>query len=85
VLGDAAWVVERDEAVAQGWFGPVPPVHAGRIGDVVAACRGTYAVLASHDEPEIVSRLVAHHGSFTAVEMTIPLLVAAGAFVGGGG
>jgi hypothetical protein len=78
VLGDAAWVVERDEAVAAGWFGPVAPAHLGRVGDVVAACCGPHAILASDDEPEIVSRLIAHHGSFTAVEMTIPLLVAAG-------
>jgi hypothetical protein len=86
VLGDAAWVVERAEAVAAGWFGPVREAHLGRIGDVVVACRDRYAVLASDDEPEIVSRLVAHHGSFTAVEMTIPLLVARspGGSVGGG-
>ena len=24
VLGDAAWVVTREEAIAAGWFGPVP-------------------------------------------------------------
>lgn len=76
VLGEAAWVVSRDEAVADGWFGPVPAAHLTRIGDVVAVCRDRFAVLSSDTEPEIVSRLVAYHGSATAVEMTIPLLLA---------
>ena len=39
----------REEAVAGGWFGPVPPEHLGRIGDVVVVCHGTYAVLATGD------------------------------------
>jgi hypothetical protein len=76
VLGDRAWVVGREEAVADGWFGPVPGEHLRRLGDVVVACRNGLAVLASDDEPEQVARLVAFHGSFTAVEMVIPLLVA---------
>jgi hypothetical protein len=75
VLGDAAWVVARDEAVAQGWFGPVPAAHLQRIGDVVVACHDRYAVLATKSEPATVSKLVAYHGSATAVEMVIPLIV----------
>jgi hypothetical protein len=67
----------RDEAVAAGWFGRVSDGHLARLGDVVVACRDRYAVLATDDEPPQVARLVAFHGSFTAVEMTIPLLVAA--------
>src|SRR5262249_31557529 len=75
VLGAAAWVVPREEAVAEGWFGPVPEAHLARIGDVVVACQDRYAVLARKTEPNIVSRLVAYHGSYTAIEMTVPLLV----------
>ncbi|SBT44764.1 alkaline phosphatase family protein [Micromonospora auratinigra] len=78
VLGDAARVLGRDEAVATGWFGPVPEEHLRRIGDVVAVCRGTHAVVASRSEPAIVSRLVAYHGADTAAEMTIPLLAVRG-------
>jgi hypothetical protein len=85
VLGDTAWVVCRDEAVAAGWFGPVPPAHLGRVGDVVAACRDRGAVLSTGTEAPIVGRLVAYHGSFTAVEMAIPLLVATGAAVSASG
>ena len=76
VLGDAAWVVSRDEAVAAGWFGPVPEEHLARIGDVVVACRGRAVVLATRREPATVARLVGYHGSSTALEMTVPLLVA---------
>ncbi len=39
-LGPQAWVAARDEAVADGWFGPVDPGLAARIGDVVAAPAG---------------------------------------------
>lgn len=78
VLGDAARVMERAEAVATGWFGPVPEEHLRRIGDVVVVCRGTYAVVATRSEKPIESRLVAYHGSDTAAEMTIPLLVVRG-------
>ncbi|SCL16112.1 Type I phosphodiesterase / nucleotide pyrophosphatase [Micromonospora nigra] len=78
VLGDAARVLTRAEAVATGWFGPVPEEHLRRVGDVVVVCNDTYAVLASRSEPPVVSRLVAFHGADTAAEMTIPLLVVRG-------
>ncbi|MEV6369200.1 nucleotide pyrophosphatase/phosphodiesterase family protein [Micromonospora musae] len=78
VLGDAARVRTRDEAVAAGWFGPVPAEHLARIGDVVVICNDTYAVLATRSESPLASRLVAYHGSDTAAEMTIPLLVVRG-------
>jgi Type I phosphodiesterase / nucleotide pyrophosphatase len=78
VLGPAAWVLTRDEAIADGWYGPVPPAHAARIGDVVVICLDRHVVLATGWEPPSVARLVAFHGSVTAAEMTIPLLVARG-------
>jgi len=75
VLGEAAWVATRDEAIAEGWFGPVTPAHALRLGDVVVACHEDYAVLATRTEPNRVAQLVAFHGSATAAEMLIPLLL----------
>jgi hypothetical protein len=75
VLGDAADVVSRAEAVAAGWFGPVAPGHLARIGDLVVVCRGRYAVLATAHEPPTISRLVAYHGALTAEEMAVPLVV----------
>ncbi|MET8232435.1 nucleotide pyrophosphatase/phosphodiesterase family protein [Micromonospora sp. NPDC005298] len=78
VLGDAARVRTRDEVVATGWFGPVPEEHLGRIGDVVVICNDTYAVMASRTERPMASKLVAYHGSDTAAELTVPLVVVRG-------
>ncbi|MEU4554834.1 alkaline phosphatase family protein [Micromonospora violae] len=78
VLGGAARVRTRAEMVAAGWFGPVPEEHLGRIGDVVVTCNDTYAVMASRTERPMASKLVAYHGSDTAAELTVPLLVIRG-------
>ncbi|MBG6064066.1 alkaline phosphatase family protein [Micromonospora ureilytica] len=78
VLGAAARVRTRAEMVATGWFGPVPEEHLGRIGDVVVTCNDTYAVMASRTERPMASKLVAYHGSDTAAELTVPLLVVRG-------
>ncbi|MDI6097928.1 alkaline phosphatase family protein [Actinoplanes sp. NEAU-A12] len=75
VLGDGARVLRRDEAIAEGWYGPVPPAHAGRIGDVVVLCQGRTVVVAPGWEPERAGQLVAYHGSVTAAEMTVPLVI----------
>ena len=75
VLGDRAWVLPRDEAVGQGLFGPVPAEHLDRIGEVVVICRDRAVVLAGGVEPPSVGRLIAYHGSTTAAEMMIPLLI----------
>jgi hypothetical protein len=78
VLGDAAWVASREEAVAAGWFGPVPEAHLARVGDVVVACHDRYAVFATRTEPPLVASLIAFHGSYTAGEMLVPLLIVRG-------
>jgi hypothetical protein len=78
VLGEAAWIATRAEAISAGWFGPVPEAHLRRVGDVVVACQGSYAVFASGTDNPVEMGLVAHHGSCTAAEMTIPLLVVRG-------
>ncbi|WP_433208843.1 alkaline phosphatase family protein [Dactylosporangium sp. CS-047395] len=75
ILGDRAWIVPREEAVAAGWFGPVPESHLQRIGDVVAVCRDRWILLASNHEPARLGEMVAFHGSSTRAEMEIPLLV----------
>ncbi|HEV3382350.1 MAG TPA: nucleotide pyrophosphatase/phosphodiesterase family protein [Trebonia sp.] len=73
ILGDRAWVVPKDEAIKDGWFGPVEPEFAPRIGDVIAATAGNTALIASRAEPE-ESRLIGLHGSLTAAEQLVPLL-----------
>jgi hypothetical protein len=72
-LGDAAWVVSRAQALDEGWFGPVSATVADRIGDVIAAARGTWAVVATAAEPR-ESALVGMHGSLTPADQRIPLL-----------
>ena len=73
VLGDRAWVMSRDEAIKEGWFGPVDPAMADRIGDVVAAPVGSLAIVATRTEPR-ESALVGMHGSLTAADQLIPAL-----------
>ncbi|ORA24371.1 alkaline phosphatase family protein [Mycobacterium aquaticum] len=77
-LADTAWVLPRDEAIAAGWFGPrVRDEVRYRIGDVVAATRGSAALLRRRTEP-IESSLIGQHGSLTSAEQRIPLLVSYG-------
>jgi hypothetical protein len=77
-LADRAWVVSRQEAIAAGWFGArVSDDMLPRIGDVVAAARGSAAVVRRTVEP-LESSLVGHHGSLTTAEQHVPLLLAYG-------
>jgi hypothetical protein len=70
-LGDLAWVRTRDEAIADGWFGPVDPHIAERYGHVLVAMRADWAVMTRSQPREL--QLVGMHGSLTAAEMTVPL------------
>ncbi|WP_083983348.1 alkaline phosphatase family protein [Actinomadura hibisca] len=72
-FGDQAWVCSRDEAIAAGWFGPVDPEMALRIGDVVAVPFTDLAIVASHREPWL-DRMVGMHGSMVPAEQLVPLL-----------
>jgi hypothetical protein len=75
VLGDRAEVVARDDALARGWFGALTPQVRPRLGDVMVACRGDFAVMSVSAFP-YEARLVGLHGSLTPAEMLIPVLVA---------
>ena len=77
-LGSRATVVSRDEAIASGWFGPVPAEHRERIGDVVVLCTDPIAVLASQHEPPEIGRLIGFHGAATPAETAIPLIALRG-------
>jgi hypothetical protein len=73
ILGSRAWVVSRDEAIADGWFGLVDSRVSARIGDVVAAPAGPAAIVATKAEPR-ESALVGMHGSLTPADQLVPLL-----------
>jgi hypothetical protein len=74
VLGERAWVVPREEAVAKNWFGPVAERTTERLGDVVVAARGTTGIVRSDVEP-VISAMPGQHGSLTPAEQLVPLLL----------
>lgn len=77
VLGERAMVLRREEAVEAGWFGPrVSGLSAARIGDVVVAMTDNHAVMSRRTPGEF--SLIGMHGSLTAAEMEVPLLVHGG-------
>ena len=77
-LGQRAWVVSRDEAIAARWFGDrVGDDARFRIGDVVVAARGTAGIMRRTAEP-LLSALIGQHGSLTDAEQRVPLLLAYG-------
>lgn len=72
---DVAWVVTRDQATEEGWFGPrVPEQVRRRLGDVALVARAPV----TFEDPSEGSgmTLICRHGSLTADEMMIPLLAA---------
>lgn len=73
-LGERAVVRRREEAVEQGWFGPVDDAMADRIGDVLVAMQGDWSVMTWQRPGEL--NLVGQHASLSGAEMRVPLLVA---------
>lgn len=73
-LQDRAVVVTREEAEAAGWFGAIEDHFRPRIGDVLVAALGDFAVFSS-GQFGIEMKMRGFHGSLTAEEMLIPLLV----------
>ncbi|HEY8811170.1 MAG TPA: alkaline phosphatase family protein [Candidatus Dormibacteraeota bacterium] len=73
-LGDRMWILEREDAIERGWFGPtVSDAARPRIGEVIAAAHGPVGIV----QPSVLSveaLLVGHHGSLTAAEQLVPLL-----------
>lgn len=75
ILGDRMWVWTGEEAIGAGIFGPrVSDVARLRIGDVVAAAYGRVGIVQRDVDPA-QARLNGHHGSLTAAERLVPLLV----------
>jgi len=70
-LGDTAWVRTRDDAIDEGWFGPVDDRLRERYGHVLVAMRGDHAVMTRQFPREL--SLIGMHGSLTATEMIVPL------------
>jgi predicted AlkP superfamily pyrophosphatase or phosphodiesterase len=72
-LSGSAWIRTREQAIADGWYGPkVTDAAADRLGDVLLAAKGTVAFFDPNDTGPYV--LVGRHGSLTSAEMLVPLL-----------
>lgn len=72
--GDRAIVLTRDDAEQRGWFGPIDDRVRPRIGDVLIASLGDFGVFSSRWFG-VELKMIGFHGSLTASEMTVPLLV----------
>ncbi|MBO0810764.1 MAG: alkaline phosphatase family protein [Microlunatus sp.] len=72
-LGERAWVRTRDDAIDDGWFGPVEDRVLERFGHVLVAMRDEWAIMTQTQPRE--HGLVGMHGSLTPAEMTVPLLL----------
>ena len=74
VLGERAWVLSRDEAIKEGWFGPVDAGH-GRAGSATSwrPRRVASPWWPRRTEPR-ESALVGMHGSLTSAEQLVPAL-----------
>jgi hypothetical protein len=68
-----AWITTRDQAIAEGWFGPkVTEAARGRLGDVALVAREPIAFFDPEDTGPYI--LIGRHGSLTPEEMLVPLL-----------
>ncbi|MDA3643209.1 alkaline phosphatase family protein [Saccharopolyspora indica] len=76
-IGDQGLVLTGEQAIDEGWFGPVvaDPVRP-RIGDVLAVMRESEVIRSVAEPGEAALR--GQHGSLTAAEQLIPLLVLGG-------
>lgn len=70
-LGEQATVLTAQQAIDLDLFGVWDPVLRNRLGDVLVAMRGDWAVMTQKVPQEL--GLVGMHGSLTRAEMTIPL------------
>jgi hypothetical protein len=74
VLGERALVLEREEAIRGGFFGPVRQRNLARIGDVLAICAEGFGIVDSSSDSPAALALLGHHGGITDRELDIPLL-----------
>lgn len=71
---DVAWVRSLDETIAEGWWGPrLTQEGRTRLGDVALVAEADVSFNDSADSGPF--ELIGRHGSLTAAEMLVPLLV----------
>ncbi len=71
---DTGWVVERDQTIDDGWWGDtVTDAARQRLGDVALVASEPVSYVDAADSGPF--KLIGRHGSLTAAEMYVPLLV----------
>lgn len=73
-FGTRAWVLTREQAVAQGYFGSVADDVLPRIGHLIVLAREGIALLDGRRVQPAAFEVVGQHGSLTRAEREIPLL-----------
>jgi hypothetical protein len=72
-FASTAWVLTREQLIADRWFGPtVPPAVAQRLGDVAVIAREPVSYFDPGDTGPF--ELVCRHGSVTSAEVYVPLV-----------
>jgi hypothetical protein len=72
-VGERAWIRTRQEAVREGWFGPVSEENLPRVGDIIVAMRQNFAIVDSRRARPQLLALLGLHGSLTQEESAVPL------------
>ena len=71
---DTGWIRTREQTIEEGWWGPTVTSEASsRLGDVALVAREPVSYVDEADTGPY--ELVGRHGSLTAAEMYVPLLV----------
>ncbi len=73
-FGSRAWLLTRDEAVQQGYFGTVSETVLPRIGDLLVLAREDIALFDGRRSEPAAFEMIGQHGSLTRSERDIPLL-----------
>lgn len=74
-FGTKAWILTRQEAVERGYFGPITAEHLARLGDLMILAAESIAFYDGRRVAPMAFDMVGQHGSLTAGERFVPLLV----------
>ncbi|MFT4186480.1 MAG: alkaline phosphatase family protein [Micrococcaceae bacterium] len=77
-FAEAALVLTRDEAIEKGYFGKIRPEVIARIGNIILAAKADYTFFDIERVGLGPLSMVGHHGSLTAAEQEIPLMIVKG-------
>ncbi|WP_169172516.1 alkaline phosphatase family protein [Bifidobacterium oedipodis] len=74
-LGERALVRTKEQAIADGVFGPVCDRVVPMLGDVIVQASGAVTIVDSRTQSDKATHLPSVHGSQTMLEMDIPCLI----------